>query len=67
MARKRGARPRDRQPYVRLHQRYWHLYFRNPDPEKPYPLHRSLRLRPGERRKAETVEADPGEKERARR
>jgi site-specific recombinase XerD len=58
MAKKLDPRPRDGQPYVRIHQGHWHLYFRNPDPKKPYPLHRSLRLLPEERRKAETIEAE---------
>lgn len=58
MAKKKNTR-RDRgRPYVRIHNGYWHLFYRNPDPAKTYPAHRSLRLRAEQVQEAETVEAE---------
>ena len=57
MAKKRGERKRTGEPYVRVHKGYWHLYYRNPDPTKPYPAHKSLGLAEDERLKALTASA----------
>ena len=58
MAKKRDQKRRTGEPYVRVHKGYWHLYYRNPDPARPYPAHKSLRLHEGERDKAEVIEAE---------
>ncbi len=49
---------RDGRPYIRLHKGYWHLYYPNPDPEKNYPVHRSLRLPEEKRDRSEAIEAE---------
>ena len=58
MARRRQERNRTGEPYVKIHNERWHLFYRNPNPSKPYPAHKSLRLEPDARRKAETIEAE---------
>ncbi|KXB07615.1 hypothetical protein AKJ51_00670 [candidate division MSBL1 archaeon SCGC-AAA382A20] len=49
---------RNGEPYIRLHKGYWHLYYRNPDPSKNYPVHKSLSLKEGEEEKARRIEAE---------
>jgi len=58
VARNRSQRARTGEPYVRVHKGYWHLYYRNPDPRKNYPTHKSLELLEEQRAKAETIEAE---------
>ena len=58
MAEKSDSRTRSGEPYVRVHKGYWHLYYRNPDPSKNYPVHKSLRLKAEQEEKAREIEAE---------
>ncbi len=46
------------EPYIRLHKRRWHLFYRNPDPSKNYPVHKSLRLKAEREADARRIEAE---------
>lgn len=58
MARNSRGNVRTGKPYVRVHKGYWRLCYRNADPKKNYPIHKSLELREEQSAKAETIEAE---------